>query len=340
MNDILLLLAAGQGTLLSLALLSYGFRGDYFRFFFGIFLFTFSVELWTYWGLSTSHIQSHPFVPYWSLNSYLFIPPSVAFLLKNLGRGKQTPSRMDYLLLIPGLVEIVTEVIGYYLGKSGMRLTFLGTSLWEFFTNQFPIIWLAAVLAISFTRRPVYPKYFLLFGLFTVLTIVWPIDYLWPNVIFTYVEVLLISMQFLFGYVAYFSPGFFDLPTTSQVDNFKNYNDTQYLDQLHQLMQKDKVFLQAELSVADVAKTMDVPTKYLSYLVNRYHKTNFRNYLNSFRVQDVVDKLESGADSHKTILGIAMDSGFNSKSSFNESFKAHTGKSPSEYLTRAGKADD
>lgn len=326
--------------MLSLALLSYGLRSDYFRFFFGIFLLVFSIELWSYWGLSTLHIQSHPWFPYWSLGSYLFVPPSVGFLMKNLGKGKQTPSPIDYLLLLPGLVEIVAEIAGYYVGKAGMGLDFLRSGAWEFLTNQLPIIWLAAVLLFSFTPRPAYPKFFLLFGLFAFLTIVWPIDYLWPNVIFTYVETLLIGMQFLFGYVAYFSPGFFDLPSVTTQDAFKNYSDTQYLQLLTELMQNEKLFLRPDLSVADVAKTLDVPPKYLSYLVNRYQKTNFRSYLNSFRVQEVIEKLESGADANKTILGIAMESGFNSKSSFNESFKTLTGKSPSEYYTKQDKVKD
>jgi AraC-like DNA-binding protein len=49
-------------------------------------------------------------------------------------------------------------------------------------------------------------------------------------------------------------------------------------------------------------------------------------------VKEVIERMANPSEKHKSLLGIALDAGFNSKSSFNQVFKQHTGKTPSEYL--------
>jgi AraC-like DNA-binding protein len=65
---------------------------------------------------------------------------------------------------------------------------------------------------------------------------------------------------------------------------------------------------------------------------------NFFDLVNGYRVREVQQRLEDEESRQFTILAIAFDAGFNSKTSFNTIFKKHTGMTPSEY--RAGKVED
>jgi AraC-like DNA-binding protein len=66
---------------------------------------------------------------------------------------------------------------------------------------------------------------------------------------------------------------------------------------------------------------------------------NFYNLVNEYRIKEVKDRLKSDKYKRLTILAIAYDSGFNSKSSFNTIFKEKTGQTPSEYLATLNAKD-
>ena len=62
---------------------------------------------------------------------------------------------------------------------------------------------------------------------------------------------------------------------------------------------------------------------------------NFYDFINSYRVKEVQNRLEGGDSEVYSLLAIALESGFNSKSSFNAVFKKHTGMTPSQYKRQA-----
>jgi AraC-like DNA-binding protein len=61
---------------------------------------------------------------------------------------------------------------------------------------------------------------------------------------------------------------------------------------------------------------------------------NFNDFVNKKRVHAVIEKLEAGKHTIHTLLGIAFECGFNSKSTFNRAFKRHTMLSPKEYIKK------
>jgi len=69
----------------------------------------------------------------------------------------------------------------------------------------------------------------------------------------------------------------------------------------------------------------------LSEVINGHLNQNFFDFVNSYRVEKVKQDLEDPDKLHFTLLALAMDAGFNSKSSFNSIFKKHTGLAPSVY---------
>jgi putative ABC transport system permease protein len=86
-----------------------------------------------------------------------------------------------------------------------------------------------------------------------------------------------------------------------------------------------------DLSVGALAEQLDIPAHELSRIINGGLKKNFSDLINEYRIRDVVAKMLNPAYDHITLLGIAYESGFNSKTTFNRTFKEITGKSPAEY---------
>jgi len=98
------------------------------------------------------------------------------------------------------------------------------------------------------------------------------------------------------------------------------------------LLNKKKVFLNEELSSKEVAEMINISPAYFSSIVNKISGQSFSSIVNSYRVRHIIELLKKDEYKKKTLLSIAMSSGFNSKSSFNLNFKKITLKSPSEFI--------
>jgi AraC-like DNA-binding protein len=150
------------------------------------------------------------------------------------------------------------------------------------------------------------------------------------------IEIVLVSFIFLLGYTAYFRPDFFEIPIEILFKNqssFPNFDDKIELQKLNLAFKEKCLHLRLKLTVSELANELNLPTKYVTFLITNYHSKNFNDFINTFRVAEVVTRMADPTEKHKSLLGIALDSGFNSKSSFNQVFKQHTGKTPSEYLS-------
>jgi AraC-like DNA-binding protein len=101
---------------------------------------------------------------------------------------------------------------------------------------------------------------------------------------------------------------------------------------LSRLMNTEKVFRESELSLADLARRLNTQPNYLSQVINEREGKNFYDYINSLRVEEFMSLVASPDSRKYTLLGLAQECGFNSKSSFNRYFKKVTGKSPSEFM--------
>jgi AraC-like DNA-binding protein len=99
-------------------------------------------------------------------------------------------------------------------------------------------------------------------------------------------------------------------------------------------MLKARPYAESLLTISDLAGQLGLPPKKLSQVINQGYHLNFNELINQYRVRAVVEKFEEGEHSLQTLLGIAYDCGFNSKSTFNRAFRKHTGLSPSAYLEK------
>lgn len=97
-----------------------------------------------------------------------------------------------------------------------------------------------------------------------------------------------------------------------------------------------KPYLNAEYSLQMMADHLEVSRQHLSQVINTGQGKNFYKLVNEFRVNEVKNMISDPVFSNYTILGIAFECGFNSKTSFNRIFKEATGYTPSEYKKNLG----
>ncbi|WP_026450204.1 helix-turn-helix domain-containing protein [Aequorivita capsosiphonis] len=102
-------------------------------------------------------------------------------------------------------------------------------------------------------------------------------------------------------------------------------------DKVSQYMKIEKPYLDSDLTLPKLADDLDVSTHHLSQIINEVHGKNFFNFINEFRVNEVKIKIQDPTFNNYSLLGIAFESGFNSKSAFNRVFKNLTGTTPSQF---------
>lgn len=108
-----------------------------------------------------------------------------------------------------------------------------------------------------------------------------------------------------------------------------------YRNRLLQYMKDEKPFRDGELTVQKLADQLSIPSYYLSQTINERLGQTFSDFINSYRVEEAKERLLDPSFEHLSILGIAVEVGFNSKSSFNAVFKKHTDMTPSEFRKTA-----
>ncbi len=104
------------------------------------------------------------------------------------------------------------------------------------------------------------------------------------------------------------------------------------LSQLDQEINLEKIFLDPSLSLRQLAEKIDLHPNKLSWLLNEHIGKNFNEYINSFRLATFKEKSLDPKNSHLTLLGLAYESGFNSKTVFNSFFKKMEGVTPSAWV--------
>ncbi len=105
-----------------------------------------------------------------------------------------------------------------------------------------------------------------------------------------------------------------------------------YTAALTQQMEEEALYLEPDLRLKDLAETIGIHPNKLSWLLNENTDKNFNEYINSYRLKTFKSKAINPANSHLTLLGLAYESGFNSKTVFNSFFKKVEGTTPRAWL--------
>ena len=103
-------------------------------------------------------------------------------------------------------------------------------------------------------------------------------------------------------------------------------------DDLNTLMQKEKIFLNGNLTLEKLSQNMGVNSKYISQIIHEEYNCHFNDFVNKLRIQEATLMLLNDSYQYLTIEGIAKQVGFRSKSAFNTAFKKVMGVTPSFYI--------
>ncbi len=103
---------------------------------------------------------------------------------------------------------------------------------------------------------------------------------------------------------------------------------------LIQLMTDGALYKKSDLSINDLSSKLGVHPNYLSQIINQKEQKNFYDFVNTYRFEEFKRLIAMQKNQQYTLLSLAYDCGFSSKSSFNRYFKKATGKTPSEYTAK------
>ncbi|WP_299680296.1 helix-turn-helix transcriptional regulator [uncultured Dokdonia sp.] len=184
-----------------------------------------------------------------------------------------------------------------------------------------------------------------LLGAVSLCTLLWVVSFLSGvfrikeiYTIFNY-ELVWISIPLFIYVIGYYSlrqPEIFRIPWRPKIKEEKARLKP---DEIQRLQKRLKFFLQEEeiyktpdLSLKVLAEKINTTSNNLSWLLNQIYQKSFYDYINTYRVQDILENIDRGLHRKQTLLAIAFDAGFNSKSTFNKAFKQVTSQTPSEYI--------
>ena len=266
-----------------------------------------------------------------SVTSGLMVLAATLFARRFLRLGKSAP-RLDRLLVYVSVYHVITTIAAFFVpipvGEALIRLGAAATIV---------LAVLSAFLSLRAGFRPA--RFFLMAwgALFVglIIFVLYANGFL-PEMFLTHHALQLGSIvEIIFFTIAIFdrvpnptSGGFEGDPAQSK-SRLERVQVEDHVQRLRLLMEEDKVFEDDALNLESLAALAGLTGPQLSELLNKRLGTTFSNYLNGFRVEEAKRILLR--EKEKTVLAVAFEVGFNSKSSFNANFKRICGVSPRNY---------
>lgn len=119
------------------------------------------------------------------------------------------------------------------------------------------------------------------------------------------------------------------LDKKNEKTNISRKKSEEYYNKLLFFMEKNKMYINPDLTLSELAEELNISSNNLSFIINKYTNLKFYDFINTYRVEEAKKYLiDSEIDN---ILEIAYNAGFKSKSTFNKIFKKYTQVTPSEY---------
>ena len=124
-------------------------------------------------------------------------------------------------------------------------------------------------------------------------------------------------------------------PAMSSVEE-ADENLQRWAEKLNKRLDTYQDYLNPDLKMGELASNLRTNPSVLSKVINTVYGQNFNDYINGLRCEVFLDKIRGGAHLRHTLLSLALDCGFNSKSTFNRAFRKHTGRSPGQMVKEIG----
>ena len=273
-------------------------------------------------------------------DSSLFITFLFLFF-RYYNNGKESFAKLDYLFFIPNLIYFIIELIEINSQSENFIVEIIEVLI-EFTFFAYLCILFYSIIT---TKRKHWILYFvtpisILFGFASINDFLLAFGYdafeIFNDQNFNTYLLLIIAFLFYFISLTLMNKKMNDILPKIKKDKYNNSNlnqeaIAQYKTDLINSMVNDKMYLNPKLSIHDLSKRNNIPRQYISEVLNEYMNTSFQDFVNEYRVEEFINRLKNNQDNQFTLLAIALDVGFNSKSSFNAIFKKSKGLTPTEY---------
>ncbi|WP_170110207.1 helix-turn-helix domain-containing protein [Flavilitoribacter nigricans] len=120
-------------------------------------------------------------------------------------------------------------------------------------------------------------------------------------------------------------------PDTAVKSEEENDDYDRWGERLKQNMESEKHYLDHDLTIHELARKLSISPRLISTCINRYFGCNFSEWINNYRVDEALRRLEDPENAHLSIEGIGLDSGFKSRSAMYTAFKKKTGRTPGHF---------
>ncbi|WP_178984719.1 helix-turn-helix domain-containing protein [Winogradskyella helgolandensis] len=350
-----------QGVFLGLVLIIEGRRIKP-KLFLGLFLIAYCAELLNSILHDLNILESEPWLLFLPFNFFYLILPLFYIYVKGISNINLTKKKI-VLILLPGILEFISYTVLFMLSVGTkvklhnsesfsnvlslieilsfaystyyifLTIKFINkqkTKVEEFYSNTEGklLTWAKGVLMFLFTFLIIILSSLFLEGIFYD-------DYIYPaisiiNVVFIFwIGISGIKQSKLFvTKIASIKKIDHQQSDVNETNNRLKTNNKDHYEKLIALMDDEKLFLEPNLSLADVSLKLKITQRNLSELIRDESDKNFNQFVNHYRVEEAKKLLLDTSNNHLNMLGIAFDSGFSSKATFYSVFKKHTSLTP------------
>ena len=287
----------------------------------------------------------------------LFGPLSYIFILRLL-TGYQ--SKFIYLHFIPAFLYSAMLIYFFTAGSVVFDQLVATRKIWEviFYIETSGILSNTVYLILSFIlifryesgkkhrlsfEQPVFAFLKVYFGGITLGLCLWIFGYV-SAYFFNYYDPFInyetiwysIPMaSYIVGYYMIVKPPiFFWKLNTDKIKTIRlpSYQTTALKERLGKAISEDRIYEKDDLTLKELADSVGSSVHNISWLLNEVYHQSFYDFVNKLRVEEFVTKVKQGEHERKTILGLALEVGFKSKSTFNKAFKSVYNLTPSEFI--------
>lgn len=116
-----------------------------------------------------------------------------------------------------------------------------------------------------------------------------------------------------------------------RTSSLRGLDELRLFERIKEVMVKDRLYLDADLTLRKLSTRLDTNTKYLSQVINHHGGSNFLSFINAYRIDAIIRHIKAGDFRQQTFYGIAQRCGFKNKSTFYKVFRDVTGLTPKAY---------
>ncbi|CAN5431215.1 hypothetical protein BH11BAC2_BH11BAC2_23130 [soil metagenome] len=323
----------------------------------GTLILAFSLMIGYYVAFWSGLLHAHAGIYGWTDPLYLIFGPLLFFYLSQW-KDQQLPKRFEFHLL-PFFIHVLIYLPFLFSGDIAKRQiineAYHSHNLYFYLRITLEITWNLSILIYSIVLIRMQQKTNLTISssgkLWMKLMVYFFVGYSFSTIsYFILLHAGLINVErdyaisgmmaafiYLVGYLGFRQPelihGFQNQKTAPRYtrSTLTKEKSMEIKEALIQLMQNEKPFLESELKIQDLASRMGLSIHHLSQVINDHLQQSFPEFINQYRIREACRLLTDPRYNQEKILGIAFDTGFGNKATFNATFRKITGMSPSAY---------